>query len=88
MIVNVDIISVNIQIAGKSIHGDMEEKTILRDITQRQKDKIAVVCASEGRRLSNCATNNDRLKFKKPYLLLTVYLWLFFFFNTKLLSTT
>ena len=48
MIVDVDIISVNIEIAGKSIHGNMEEKTVLRDITQREKDKIPVVCASEG----------------------------------------
>lgn len=64
MIVNVDVTSVNIEIAGKSIygafsceygewplriwtvvenHGDMEEKTVLRDIIQREKDKIPVV---------------------------------------------
>lgn len=44
MIVNVDIISVNIQIAGKSIHGDMEEKTILRDITKAKGQNSCYVC--------------------------------------------
>ena len=29
-------------------HGNMGEKTALRDIAQRKKDKIPVVCASEG----------------------------------------